>query len=86
MPGQLGPNRFQVEGDIGHLPETEGLDVRFEAAGPELAPFATVAELKALPAEPFEVRGRLSIHDGEDSTMKTRFAPCAPVLMTAFRE
>ena len=61
---QVGRTTATANGTVGDPPAYAGTDLRFQATGPSLAVFTDLAGTP-LPAEPFEVEGRLS--EGEDA-------------------
>ena len=56
---RVGENRLSAGGVLGPPPLMPGTDFRFEGAGPDAAALGALARLE-LPAEPFEIRGRLT--------------------------
>jgi len=64
LTARVGGTTATVRGTVGDPPDYAGTDLRFQATGSSLAVFADLAGTQ-LPAEPFEVEGRLI--EGEDA-------------------
>jgi len=61
---RLGENTLRVDGRIALDPRLVGSDLRVHATGPDLSVLARIAEVDDLPAEPFDVAGRVRVLAG----------------------
>jgi uncharacterized protein involved in outer membrane biogenesis len=59
--GQLGANRFGVDGSLDLSPRLVGTDLRVRAEGPSLAALGVTTGVEHLPPEPFSVKGGVRV-------------------------